>query len=560
MHSTTWRRRGGAAFAATTALLAVSAAPAFADVSGEFESGVISPTSNAKAASETAAGGGAAVEMWDPSSVALSVTNGTDATSAYKIRARQEICGPAAAQMVVKVDGVTAGTFTVSATTYTDYTVTGNWAAGAHTITVSFPNAYHNSNCIARELWVDRVTAVSAATGPAYYVDRTAAAGGDGTSAATAWDSISDVNAANLPSGATVLFKTGQTFTGAALVADNAGVTYGSYGGGARPILDGGGTSYPITISAPFVTVKDVHVRNAGQADKIGLVVNAPDAKVQNVTATGNAIGIQAMAGAHRLRVTGSTVTDNTTVIAPGGTNDDYGASGIVVLAADDVEIDHNTISRNVGPSPDFVFDGSAVEIFGGIGTSIHHNVAVDNQTFSELGDNRTANTRFSNNLVTTSASFSAGQVLGINVQGSEGVFGVVKNTVITNNTFVLRNPDAGVLVVGLGADATFHNNIVEADQSGYTYQPIDEGHNVYYGEYYNGVTSTANTSAEGGIAPSSATADPLFVSATDFHLQTGSPAKNRGVSAYGVTTDLDGLPRLYGSGVDAGAYERQSN
>ncbi len=57
---------------------------------------------------------------------------------------------------------------------------------------------------------------------------------------------------------------------------------------------------------------------------------------------------------------------------------------------------------------------------------------------------------------------------------------------------------------------------------------------------------------------------DPLFVGAGDLRLQTCSPAINTGSNAAvpsGVTTDLDGNPRVFNSGVvDMGAYEFQSN
>jgi predicted outer membrane repeat protein len=56
---------------------------------------------------------------------------------------------------------------------------------------------------------------------------------------------------------------------------------------------------------------------------------------------------------------------------------------------------------------------------------------------------------------------------------------------------------------------------------------------------------------------------DPLFVSATDLHLQACSPAINTGDDTAvpaGITTDLDGNPRFYnGAAVDMGAYEFQS-
>jgi len=53
--------------------------------------------------------------------------------------------------------------------------------------------------------------------------------------------------------------------------------------------------------------------------------------------------------------------------------------------------------------------------------------------------------------------------------------------------------------------------------------------------------------------------ADPLYASASDFHLRARSPAIDAGDDAslpVDVTTDLDGSPRIQGSHVDVGAYE----
>jgi hypothetical protein len=48
--------------------------------------------------------------------------------------------------------------------------------------------------------------------------------------------------------------------------------------------------------------------------------------------------------------------------------------------------------------------------------------------------------------------------------------------------------------------------------------------------------------------------ANPRFVSATDYHLQNGSPAVGRGIAIAGLTTDFDGAPRAKPPAI--GAYE----
>lgn len=51
-------------------------------------------------------------------------------------------------------------------------------------------------------------------------------------------------------------------------------------------------------------------------------------------------------------------------------------------------------------------------------------------------------------------------------------------------------------------------------------------------------------------------TGDPKFVSATDYHLQSTSPAINKGSSLNAPTTDYDGKARPQGAGFDIGAFE----
>lgn len=553
------RRRGAvflaAALAATGALLAPATA-ASADAVGEFETdGFIYPQANGGQITDAAAGGGAAVAMWGTATSNDIVLNtGAVTTTSFRIRARQVACGPAAAQMAVKVNGVAAGTVTVAATTWTDYTVTGSWTGNWPLVHIDFVNSYQ-STC--RQLQLDRITALSGTT---YYVDPAGDDTNDGTSPSTPWKTVTELNNRTLAPGDTVLFKRGQTFPDAALEADVPRVTYGGYGDAdaGRPILDAdGGDRHTIDVEAPFVVVQDLQVQDGGDSDRVGISVTAADVLVQRVTATGNAIGVQADQGANRLRVTDSILRDNTTVIQPSGPRDDYGACGVSVLAADHVEIDHNTFSGNVGPSVDFGEDGSAVELYGGTNTTVHHNTAVDNHTFSELGNDGTANTHFYDNVITTTASGPV-DAYGFNVQGT-GEFGGVDNTIITNNTIVMLSAGAGPLSTGLQPGVVrFHNNVVQAINAGHNEAAIDEGHNVYYGYNYNGIKSTA--SADGDVpAPTSITADPKFEPSTGYRLGAGSPALDRNTDAYGVTTDRDGNPRLVGTAVDAGAYERQT-
>lgn len=60
------------------------------------------------------------------------------------------------------------------------------------------------------------------------------------------------------------------------------------------------------------------------------------------------------------------------------------------------------------------------------------------------------------------------------------------------------------------------------------------------------------------GCGANALTSDPMFVGATDYHLQTGSPSRDSGYSGAGIpSADRDGTARPQGAGVDRGAYEQ---
>lgn len=74
--------------------------------------------------------------------------------------------------------------------------------------------------------------------GPTYYVDPNGNDLADGRSPSTAWATVNKVTNAGLRPGSVVAFKAGGSWTGTQLTAQN-GVIYTSFGGGAKPIVDG---------------------------------------------------------------------------------------------------------------------------------------------------------------------------------------------------------------------------------------------------------------------------------------------------------------------------------
>ncbi len=108
---------------------------------------------------------------------------------------------------------------------------------------------------------------VSAAT---YYVDATLGNNSNnGTAASTSWQTLAKVNGTTFLAGDNILFKKGETFTGV-LVAGQSGtngnpITYGSYGEGARPIINAAGNNhgFDIRTGKSYINVAGLEVRNA---------------------------------------------------------------------------------------------------------------------------------------------------------------------------------------------------------------------------------------------------------------------------------------------------------
>jgi predicted outer membrane repeat protein len=76
------------------------------------------------------------------------------------------------------------------------------------------------------------------------------------------------------------------------------------------------------------------------------------------------------------------------------------------------------------------------------------------------------------------------------------------------------------------------------------------------------GTLSVTNSDVQGGVSGTNdINSDPLFVSTTNLQLQSGSPCVDAGDDSApelsGITTDLAGNPRVVGSAVDIGAFER---
>ncbi|TMM24489.1 MAG: hypothetical protein E6F94_09550, partial [Actinobacteria bacterium] len=213
-------------------------------------------------------------------------------------------------------------------------------------------------------------------------------------------------------------------------------------------------------------------------------------------------------------------------------TNDDSGAFG-VLLNGDQAEVAYNRISGSDAFSYDYGRDGAAVEVYGGQGNNIHHNVAVDNHDFSELGNPRSADNTFAYNLVRSSLATSTFLI----TRGGGTSLGPVLRTHAFNNTVYLSGSSSQGFVCYAGCSPdilTLRDNIIQAAwKAGYADAPFDENNDIFYGgilQFSKGADSIV--------------ADPRFVdpASQNFHLSSTSPAVDRGLKE-GYTFDLDRAP-----------------
>ncbi len=171
-----------------------------------------------------------------------------------------------------------------------------------------------------RRLTIAFFFAIAPTFGTTYYVDSLKGSDSNsGTSSSAPWQTVTKVDKGPYNPGDSILFKTGDTWTGdpsftGALTTPSAGssgnpITYGSYGTGAAPILDGANSlGTGINVSKGYVTITGLQVQNV----------------------TGSAI-----------YVTGSNVNiTNSTLV-------DASSYGIDIQGSSNVVVDHTTYSTS---------------------------------------------------------------------------------------------------------------------------------------------------------------------------------------------------------------------
>lgn len=133
----------------------------------------------------------------------------------------------------------------------------------------------------------------------------------------------------------------------------------------------------------------------------------------------------------------------------------------------------------------------------------------------------------------------------------------------IYNNTFYLVTPGFPVINYGTASGTLQCKNNIFYNAAGQGFFATTSGNGLVVTSDHDLFYQSGSTTLPSGVGQLTVTnpitGNPLLVSSTDFHLQSGSPAVNAGANVSSVlTSDFDGVSR--GATPDIGAYEVASS
>jgi hypothetical protein len=392
----------------------------------------------------------------------------------------------------------------------------------------------------------------TAAGGRTFYLSPAGSDANVGTDADRPFASLEMVSNGFLQPGDTVLLQRGATFSGKLGLfssgTESQRITVASYGASTapKPVI----TGECVWAGASYITMQDFTVTNCTTD---GIWTDGTDNVITGVEASHNIQGIEVSNNAKNTQVVRNYLHHNDKMWPnTPGEFDDSGAVGVVVVG-DKTEVAYNTITDNIAPSADFVTDGSAVEIYGGIGTVVHHNVASNNRTFTELGNPRSSDTTFAYNQVTSSLDESEFLI----TRGGADQFGPVEGTVAVNNSVKLTGAHSIGFVCYAGCTNSMfsmYNNVLDvAGKIGTLEGSMTGGSNVYWRGSMAGIS----------LMPGDRYTDPRFKGSRLVPAQN-SPLVDSGRKApmkkdlSGRKTNVDG-DNDGRRGTDIGAYEAKA-
>jgi parallel beta-helix repeat protein len=413
-----------------------------------------------------------------------------------------------------------------------------------------------------------------------YYVDcKRGKDSNPGTSESKAWRTLAKANSAALNPGDSLLLKRGcnwnETLYPSWTGTSQSPVTVTAYGDGELPIIERNTHNTKAVIisgsnlivenlwakgTAPYI---ETDCRNNPKGYVVGFSFEPGAAynTLRNSKATGNYAGVYLRSSgnpSHHNKILNNEFTANNMMwpldTSPGN---DAGSFG-VLIHGDDNEIAYNQINESAACTYDYApNDGAAIEIYGGQSNSIHHNKAVQNNGFSEMGNPRSADNVFAYNQVSSDVEDSYFLI----TRGANSSYGPIYGTKAYNNSTYLTGSSSQGVVCHAGCSydiLTLKNNILWADwKSLYADAPFDEGYNDYWKTGGKPLIQNAGSSS---VSSTSMKVDPQYVQpGSDYHLLSASLMIDAGtdeVLTAGFSNDLDGRSVPSGLAVDIGAYE----
>ncbi len=280
---------------------------------------------------------------------------------------------------------------------------------------------------------------------------------------------------------------------------------------------------------------------------------------------------------AHDTRIHSNSFRDNNmmSILDRAPFND--GGAVAVELQGSDNEVDHNEFSGQDGCSYDYLRDGSAVEVWGAAsGNDVHHNRAIDNESFVELGKPEQGDAPSGNHV-------AYNQVIGIDAEGSGQAFlvtrgaqsrnGPVHRTLVINNSVLLPGRRARGIVcdAGCGPETlTVANNIIWSEGDGPESHhgaiscdvACSERANIVWSSDANPYVTIDGEQGPIALGEGSMVSDPNWIAPErgDLRLRPDSPAIDGGAPLPGGTypTDLGGEAVPSGDRLDIGAFEAE--
>lgn len=353
-------------------------------------------------------------------------------------------------------------------------------------------------------------------------------------------------------------------------------IVISSYGEGALPVIRDSSSNH-VDISGSYMVVeqlaatttagsvwRDPNCRDQPVAWRTGFTLqgSAHHVTIRDSLAYGNTAGVHITRDSRHNKILRNELRDNVimSVNSNNGGWDDSGAWGIVLNGSDN-EIAYNTFSgNNAWCSYDFGQEGASIEVYEAQRNFIHHNVSINDSTFTELGSSgnrRAENNTYAYNIYISTLPVSEFLV----VRGGGDNFGPTPGTRAFNNTVYLSNSDRSQGVVCHAGCSNsvleLRNNIIWAEWKAlYADGPFLESNNIYWNSRGQPLTQFFGGSR---MSSTSMYANPRFSDAgsRDLRLRSDSPAIDAGTDT-GLALDRDalGVPLPQGARLDIGAYE----